>query len=60
MQLNSLLTGKCPDFSNALFEANKKNVEIIAYSFKILLNKNNLIIKPFRKLKLNLNKYQKN
>ena len=49
-----------PDFSNALFEANKKNVEIIAYSFKILLNKNNLIIKPFRKLKLNLNKYQKN
>ena len=51
-----------PDFSNALSEANKKNVKIVAYSFKILSNKNNLIIKPFKKLKLNLtlNKYQKN
>ncbi len=43
--------GMDPDFSNALSEANKKNVGIIVYSFKILLNKNNLIIKPFRRIK---------
>ncbi len=43
-----------PNFSATLIDAYNKSVEVVAYSFKIILKENNLIIKPIGKLKLNL------
>jgi sugar fermentation stimulation protein A len=40
-----------PDFSNALGEASKEGVNIIAYSFKNNYKKESLEIKPFKELK---------
>jgi sugar fermentation stimulation protein A len=41
-----------PDFSNALKEAHKKGVNIIAYSFKNKYKKETLKIKPFKRVKI--------
>lgn len=44
-----------PDFSNALIEAQKAGVNIIAYSFKNKYKKGMLEMEPFKKVKINLN-----
>lgn len=41
-----------PDFSNALRDAYQKGVNIIAYSFKNIYKKENLEIKPFKRVKI--------
>ncbi len=43
-----------PDFSRALFEANKQGVHILTYSFKTKYKKNSLYIEPFKFIKLNI------
>jgi len=45
-----------PDFSNALFDAYKNNVHIIAYSFKNIFKENFLEINPYKIIKINFKK----
>ncbi len=41
-----------PDFSNALINAYKKGVEVVAYSFKNFYNDDNLQITPFKRINM--------
>jgi sugar fermentation stimulation protein A len=43
-----------PDFSNALKDAHKKGVNIIAYSFKNIYKNGTLEIKPFKRIEIRL------
>jgi sugar fermentation stimulation protein A len=47
-----------PDFANALKNADKKGVKIIAYSFKNIQKDNYLDIKPFKRVNVNLNVFE--
>ena len=42
-----------PAFSGALFQANQKEVKVIAYSFKNIFKRNELEIKPLERVKIN-------
>jgi sugar fermentation stimulation protein A len=43
-----------PDFTDALIEANRKGVHIIAYSFMNIYKNNKLHIEPFKRIKIKL------
>lgn len=44
-----------PDFSRALLDAQEKDVNVIAHSFKNILTKDILEIKPFKRVKISFN-----